>query len=148
VFVQARLSDNWLIQPVRDAIAEGSISGMSFRFSVVKEEWLKPTRSGGTKTRHIYELRSPELGPVVFPAYADTAVGVRSAELATLLSDPEVRADLARMLFAGDATSEEAAERGTSDEAGEDLEPQVQHSSNPLSRHAALVALAKLKEIQ
>ena len=37
LYVKARLHDNWLIQPVRDAIASGSIDGMSFRFSVVKE---------------------------------------------------------------------------------------------------------------
>lgn len=145
VFVEARLSDNWLIQPVRDAIRDGGIQGMSFRFSVVKDEWIKPAKRGGIPDRFISELRAMELGPVVFPAYPQTEVGVRSRELATLLTDPEVRADLARALFAGDATSHEAAVLGTSDEAGEDLEPQVQHSSNHLNRHAALAAQARLK---
>jgi len=37
--IVARLFDNWLVQPVRDAIAAGAISGMSFRFSVVREAW-------------------------------------------------------------------------------------------------------------
>lgn len=144
VYVQARLSDNWLIKPVRDAIAEGAIQGMSFRFSIVRDEWTKAKR-GDIPDRYIHELRAPELGPVVFPAYPDTEVGVRSLELAHLLSDPEVRSDLARALFvASDATSDEAAE-GTSDEAGEDLEPQVQHSSPMhLPRHAALKRMAGL----
>jgi phage head maturation protease len=31
--------DNWLMAPVRDAIAAGAIDGMSFRFSVVREGW-------------------------------------------------------------------------------------------------------------
>jgi HK97 family phage prohead protease len=146
VFVEARLSDNWLIQPVRDAIRDGGIQGMSFRFSVVKDEWVKSAKRGGLPDRYISELRAMELGPVVFPAYPQTEVGVRSRELATLLADPEVRADLARALFVGDATSDEAADLGTSDEAGEDLEPQVQHSSDThLTRHAALVAMARLK---
>jgi HK97 family phage prohead protease len=35
LFVRARLSDNWLIEPVRDAIKDGAVSGMSFRFRVV-----------------------------------------------------------------------------------------------------------------
>ena len=34
--VIARLHDNWLIQPLRDAIASESIDGMSFRFEVVR----------------------------------------------------------------------------------------------------------------
>jgi hypothetical protein len=37
--VVARLHDNWLVQPVRDAIKSKAIPGMSFRFSVVKDEW-------------------------------------------------------------------------------------------------------------
>ena len=31
--IVARLHDNWLIEPVRDAIKSGSVDGMSFRFS-------------------------------------------------------------------------------------------------------------------
>lgn len=147
VFVQARLSNNWLIEPVRDAIRDGGIQGMSFRFSVVRDEWVKSTKRGGIPDRYISELRARELGPVVFPAYPQTEVSVRGRELATLLADPEVRADIARAMFAGDATSEDAADIGTSDEAGEDLEPQVQHSSIHLNRHAALVAMARLKGI-
>jgi HK97 family phage prohead protease len=145
VFVQARLSDNWLIEPVRDAIRDGGIQGMSFRFSVVRDEWVKSPKRGGLPDRFISELRAMELGPVVFPAYPQTEVSVRGLQLATLLADPEVRADLARAMFAGEATPEDAADLGTSDGAGEDLEPQVQHSSNHLDRHAALVAQARLK---
>lgn len=148
VFVEARLSDNWLIQPVRDAIRDGGIQGMSFRFSIVKDEWVKPAKRGGIPDRYISELRAMELGPVVFPAYPQTEVGVRSRELASLLTDPEVRADLARALFVGDATSDEAADAGTSDEAGEDLEPQgAALRPNPINRHEALTHMARLKGI-
>jgi HK97 family phage prohead protease len=98
--VVGRLTDNWLVQPVRDAIANRSVNGMSFRFTVVRETW---TDAGGKTirdedqlrellrrtwyedvpdeellTRTLKELRVPELGPVVFPAYAETSVGVRS----------------------------------------------------------------------
>jgi len=75
LYVKARLSDNWLVKPVRDAIAEGSISGMSFRFSVVKESWTE--RGKNVPLRTLQEVKAPELGPVVFPAYRDTSVGVR-----------------------------------------------------------------------
>lgn len=98
--VVGRLTDNWLIQPVRDAIANQSVNGMSFRFSVVREKWTdadgKTIRDEDQLrellrrtwyedvpdeellTRTLQELRVPELGPVVFPAYAETSVGVRS----------------------------------------------------------------------
>ena len=77
LYVEARLHDNWLTQPVRDAIGSGSIDGMSFRFNVPKdkETW---DRSGDVPLRTLLEVGCPELGPVVFPAYTDTTVGVRS----------------------------------------------------------------------
>jgi HK97 family phage prohead protease len=119
--VVARLSDNWLIQPVRDAIAAGAVSGMSFRFSVVKDDWVQPTRKGGVPMRTLREVRVPELGPVVFPAYQDTSVGVRAAETAHALVDPAFRAELARALLLG--TPEEAAREGTPEVAATPQEP-------------------------
>jgi hypothetical protein len=119
VYVRAAMADNWLVQPVRDAIANGSINGMSFRFTPIRETWAWPDgRSippeqvqsaiwGGDPNdvpiRTIKELRAPELGPVVFPAYTTTSVAVRSTEaLAVLLRDnPDLRADLARLLASG-----------------------------------------------
>lgn len=99
LFVEARLAANWLIQPVRDAIANKSVSGMSFRFEVVKEEWydrygvrltdereifrlLYEPGDRGPIQRTLREVKVPELGPVVFPAYADTTAAVRSQALA------------------------------------------------------------------
>lgn len=93
--VVGRLSDNWLIQPVRDAISDGGITGMSFRFSVIRDEWCdqagKPIKDpnmlwdmmsssddADTPTRTLKEVRISEAGPVVWPAYSDTSVGVRS----------------------------------------------------------------------
>lgn len=119
--VVARLSDNWLIEPVRDAIRDGAVDGMSFRFSVVKDEWEQPTRKGGVPKRTLREVKVPELGPVVFPAYRDTSVGVRSQEVAGMLADPAFRAELARALLLG--TPEGAAREGTPDDAAAPQEP-------------------------
>ncbi len=88
LYVEARLSDNWLVQPVRDAIADGAVSGMSFRFEVVKDDW---SAARGRRTRTLKEVKAPELGPVVNPAYRDTAVSVRSALTALQEQVPEVR---------------------------------------------------------
>jgi len=91
LYVEARLTDNWFTAPIRDAIANEAVTGMSFRFSVPEggDTW---DRSGSTPRRTINEVRLYELGPVVHPAYEDTSVGVRSA--LNLLSD-EQRAQVA-----------------------------------------------------
>ncbi len=78
LYVRARLFDNATVEPVRDAIAEGAITGMSFRFSVPKDGDVWQTRKGGLDLREIREADTAECGPVVFPAYDSTSVSVRS----------------------------------------------------------------------
>jgi HK97 family phage prohead protease len=101
--VQARLSDNWLVEPVRDAIRDGAIQGMSFRFKVINDKW---TKNRNVAERTITETKLYEVGPVVFPAYDQTAVGVRTREALTSLSDPHVRDELARLLTYGTSNLE------------------------------------------
>lgn len=97
--VRARLSDNWLVQPVRDAIRDGGITGMSFRFRIVNEDWARG--SDGTEERTINEVELYEVGPVVFPAYEQTTVGVRSRDALAALEDAQVREEVAHILAAG-----------------------------------------------
>jgi len=56
--VLGRIMDNWLMQPVRDAIAEKSVNGMSFRFEVVREEWRVVDRwwTEEPVDRHYFEV--------------------------------------------------------------------------------------------
>lgn len=143
VHVVARLSDNWLVQPVRDAIAEGSIDGMSFRFEIVREEWVdsagkavKPeevlarlwTSEGVPEAdllvRRVRELKCSELGPVVWPAYETTSVAVRSKVTIDLanLADPRQRRDLARAVLLADLA--EAGPESAPVIAGENDAPQ------------------------
>lgn len=117
LYVEGRITDNWLMQPIRDAIAEQTVNGMSFRFEVVREEWrdvngklVKPEEvydllwmpgDRGPLQRELIELKCRELGPVVFPAYVGTSVSVRARDLADgLAHDGEItrriRASLAR----------------------------------------------------
>ena len=96
--VQARLSDNWLVEPVRDAIRDGAVTGMSFRFRVIDDAW--DTRDG-VEYRTISEVELYEVGPVVFPAYEATTVGVRSRQTALALTDPDVRREVASLLTLG-----------------------------------------------
>lgn len=140
--VVARIFDNWLMAPVRDAIVGQAIDGMSFRFEVVREAWayangspIKDDRSLMDElSRAIYddvpedqlpirtlkELKVREIGPVVFPAYADTSVSVRSKVIDLgRLHEPKQRELLARAVFMADAAeSEPGLERA--DDADDD----------------------------
>jgi HK97 family phage prohead protease len=78
LFIRARLSDNWLIQPVREAIRDQAIDGMSFRFSVPEGGDVWKQRDGEVPLRSLTDIDVPEVGPVVFPAYEPTTASVRS----------------------------------------------------------------------
>jgi HK97 family phage prohead protease len=130
LFVRARLHDNARVEPIRQAIASGAIDGMSFRFRVTRESWNKDET---VPQRTIREADLFELGPVVFPAYEATSVGVRS--LLTDL-DADQRAHLVRDLAAEIATASapespvertdpsDAGQQATSDIAIPDAAPQ------------------------
>lgn len=94
--VKARLFDNPVVEPVRQAIEAKSVRGMSIKFNVTKERWrdaagklVKPEELGqllyepgerGPLDREIREVRLMEAGPVVHPAYTQTTAAVRSAD--------------------------------------------------------------------
>lgn len=125
--VVGRLTDNWLIQPFRDAIRDGGVSGMSFRFSVVREDWTDKdgkkikddeltqllwygAGDRGPILRTLKELQVTEVGPVVWPAYSDTEVGVRSQPPVVTIDlahvdTPQARRDLARAVALADAAA-------------------------------------------
>lgn len=111
LFVRARLHDNDRVEPIRQAIASQAIDGMSFRFRVLREDWDEESRDVPMRT--IREVELYELGPVVFPAYEATTVGVRSL-LAGLEADE--RADLVARLAAEVAphVADDAGQQATS----------------------------------
>jgi HK97 family phage prohead protease len=172
--VIGRLFDNWLIQPVRDAIKAQAIDGMSFRFSVVREEWHDPDGKKITDEkelrellfrswweelpdeelliRTLKELKVPEVGPVVWPAYAETSVDVRSGSIdLSRLTDPAERKKLSYAVLladtaertdqtdeAPDATEDDSADDHASDvddtPRSTDAPSAGEHASVPLQR--------------
>jgi HK97 family phage prohead protease len=109
-----RLTDNWLVTPFRDAIRDGGVEGMSFRFAAIRDEWVDNNgtrlkddevahflhRGAGDRgpiRRTLREVKASEAGPVVWPAYQDTAVAVRSRFGVTDLRDQRVVIDLGRL---------------------------------------------------
>ena len=100
---------------------------MSFRFSVVREKWFDPDGKEikdqeelhnllfeswwndlpeeELLTRDLKELKVPELGPVVWPAYEQTSVSVRSKVIDLgRLNEPGERKKLAQAVFLADAS--------------------------------------------
>lgn len=152
VHVIARLADNWLVEPVRDAIADEAIDGMSFRWNVVREEWRYADGKVAKYedvlgllwasydlpeeellTRYVKELKCSELGPVVWPAYDDTSVTVRSKvtiDLGRLGTDPDQRRTLAQALYVADAVERgEAATEDSGTTEDDDAPPAPGHPS-------------------
>ncbi len=78
--VVGHLFDNPVVEPVRQAIAEGAVDGLSFRFKVSKngDKWERRRGGGGMDLRHVLDADLHEAGPVVFPAYKDAKVSIRS----------------------------------------------------------------------
>lgn len=95
--LRAKLSDNWLVEPIRDAIRDEAVTGMSFRFRVTDAGDIWELRDG-VEYRTITEVELYEVGPVVFPAYDSTSVSVRSRQTALALTDSEVRREVAALL--------------------------------------------------
>ena len=146
LYVRARMSASEYWEPLRDAIATGAVDGMSFRFSVIREEWrdeqgkiVKPEDveqalwdgSRGILLRTLKEVKVDEVGPVVWPAYADTTASLRSKsiDIGRLFDgDPEQRRLFAEAALRFSAASQ-TPERGQSDDEPQDT-PQgaVEHS--------------------
>ena len=130
LFVRARLSDNWLIQPVRDAIRDGAVNGMSFRFRTIRDEydeeadWAR-TFGDDVPGRTLLEVAMPELGPVVFPAYDATEAGVRNELAMRMEQQLKASQDV--------STGEGAAPSGTPEPAAAVApeEPAARHSTEP-----------------
>lgn len=145
LFVRARLFDNPVVEPIRQAIAGGAIDGMSFRFKVPAngEKWTR--RDGDVELRTIREVELYELGPVVFPAYESTTVGVRSM-LAHL--DSGDRAALIRELAAELRAPQDADEPDLMVTSEGPTEPGRSATSGlSTDERAALLRGLQLKEI-
>jgi uncharacterized protein len=158
--VTARVFDVPDTALLREGIKAQAIHGMSFRFQVVKDEWrdslgklVKPDqvsarlwasdRTDPTTIlkRTLREVKLHELGPVTYPAYAGTSVALRSQDIDVLLTDPQVRAALARRLEGTPSESSEA--EGASDEGRAATEVEEPPQALPAARVPSPAARAR-----
>lgn len=61
----------------REEIRRGDLTGASFSFETIDDKWEKKE---GKPLRTLVKARLFDVGPVVFPAYPDTSIGLRSLE--------------------------------------------------------------------
>ena len=73
------LPDTSTGRDIRESISRGDVSGASFSFRTINDEW---STKEGKQHRVLKKVRLFDVGPVSFPAYADTSVGVRNLEVA------------------------------------------------------------------
>ncbi len=76
--VEVPLDDTSYNRDLAASIRSGALDGMSFRFSVVRDE--EETIDDDLPLRTLKEVRLFEVGPVTFPAYEATSVGIRGQQ--------------------------------------------------------------------
>jgi HK97 family phage prohead protease len=140
-----RVHDNWLTEPIQDAIREGSINGFSWRFTVPEggDSW---TDDGLTRT--ITDLDVPELGPVVWPAYESAELSLRSRQFAEAVTDdPDLLKDFSIGLLLANHRDEQPDETDPTPDAeadartdDEDVESFVIESPAPAESEGVRVA--------
>lgn len=80
VYAEVPLDDTSYNRDLAASLRSGALSGQSFRFRPVTDEWSKKGPSGLPEvTRTEVALR--EFGPVTFPAYSTATAGIRSGDL-------------------------------------------------------------------
>lgn len=151
--IVGRFLDHPLVDLVRQAIEAEAINGMSFRFGVVQESWARADGSSirddralmqelqkscdltedELPVRTLRQVKVPEMGPVVWPAYADTSVSARSViDLGALRrGDTEQRRILAEAMLIADLAGRDENETSAQDEdddAQRDTSEVVEHA--------------------
>lgn len=134
---RAELFDNWLIEPITQALDTPQINGVSIRFRPIRTEIIEAEArtdvpDADVPLHRIEEAELFELGPVIFPAYEGTSVDLRQFGQVDL-NDEFVRQRLVAALLGVDASANRVGqplEPGTASKAGA---PAV--SSSPTKSH-------------
>lgn len=71
------LPDTQLGRDLAESIRRGDVTGASFGFRTIEDDW---NTKDGKPHRTLKAAKLYDTGPVIFPAYSDTSVAVRSLE--------------------------------------------------------------------
>lgn len=86
------LPDTTVGRDLSESIKRGDITGSSFGFRTIADEWPKESRVDGMATREILDLELLDVSPVTYPAYQATQVSLRALERAkaeAIVAPPE-----------------------------------------------------------
>lgn len=132
------------VADLAENLRDGSITGMSFGFYVVKDEWTRETvtvvNDQGVEAqlevdvRRILEIRLVEVSAVTFPAYDATEAGLRS------MCD-EVRSTIFPAPASGEDREPAEATRGSNDDEPADATRTVEAIQMRMRARAALTGL-------
>lgn len=89
LWIEVEPPDTQVGRDVVEYIRRGDVQGQSFMFTITKQEWTFAQKEGEYDKRRILEVELFEAGPVLFPAYEETSVGLRSAADAHKLAREE-----------------------------------------------------------
>ncbi|UCC74254.1 MAG: HK97 family phage prohead protease [Gemmatimonadota bacterium] len=76
LYMRATLRNTPRVDEIREAIADGTVSGGSIQFRVREETITRSDDDDGLDLREVTDVRLFELGPVVWPAYPTTQIQV------------------------------------------------------------------------
>lgn len=80
VYAEVPLDDTSYNRDLAASLRSGALSGQSFRFRPVADEWTKKGPSGLPEVVRT-EVALREFGPVTFPAYSTATAGIRSGDI-------------------------------------------------------------------
>ncbi|WP_327710033.1 HK97 family phage prohead protease [Streptomyces sp. NBC_00464] len=145
------------VQDLRANLRNGNITGMSFGFQVVKDDWqvidveTKDDQVVQAELRTIQEVKLFEVSAVTFPAYTDTEASLRAVatalayrgDLAAIERRARYRPELLDMLTTDDREpGESTRESTTEDTADEATEPADATRDEHAARDLRMRALA------
>lgn len=78
LYVEIDPPDTTYGRDVVESMRRGDITGMSFGFTTVEDDWIND--SGGEAVRELREVDVFDVSVVTYPAYPDTEVALRSFE--------------------------------------------------------------------
>lgn len=133
LYVEVPLDDTSYNADIKALLRSGALDGMSFRMTVVGEEWNLP--EDDLPERTIKEIRLYEFGPVTFPAYEATEAGVRAHAPAAFEAwrSRKITAPIEERESAGDtATDADSEPDGQSTRSEEDETSAYQPAQPPI----------------
>lgn len=109
LFIEIDTPNTSIGKDTMESVKRGDLSGMSFAFVVRKEKWING-EDGATDLRIIQDVDLYDVGPVTYPAYAQTTADIRSQSQVYQVGLTELGKEVPRLTTEQVPASEEKSE--------------------------------------